>query len=327
MRLSIIVPIYNVEQYIRSCVESIFRQSMEDNEFEVILVNDGTPDNSFGKVEDIISQHKNVSIVEQSNQGLSVARNTGLLYAKGEYVLFLDSDDLLVDNTLPSLLALSEHMPDLIVAGFKKMDNDEIDNFIVPTLDDVVEEVKMGRELFLKDLNPQQCYVWRTLYRKAFLEKNKLMFIPGIYFEDVPFTTECYLRANKCIKTSRTFYIYRQRKDSIVSSINLKKIYDFNTVLARLWEMKCNFDLSNELQAKLMDTIFTTFSISVWYVVHNSYLMAQRKKIVMDLESKVPDLHFTNGFKQIFISCLYRTAPCTYIIIRKLLSSLLFKIT
>ena len=173
MRLSIIVPIYNVEQYIRSCVESIFRQSMEDNEFEVILVNDGTPDNSFGKVEDIISQHKNVSIVEQSNQGLSVARNTGLLYAKGEYVLFLDSDDLLVDNTLPSLLALSEHMPDLIVAGFKKMDNEEIDNFIVPTLDDVVEEVKMGRELFLKDLNPQQCYVWRTLYRKAFLEKNK----------------------------------------------------------------------------------------------------------------------------------------------------------
>lgn len=313
MKLSIIVPVYNVEQYIRSCVESIFRQSMEDNEFEVILVNDGTQDNSFGIVNDIISKHTNITVVEQSNQGLSVARNTGLLYAKGDYVLFLDSDDLLIDNTLPSLLNHSVQKPDLIVAGFKKMDNDEINLFTASFSDDFIVEEKSGEELFLKDLNPRQCYVWRTLYKREFLDDNNLRFISGIYFEDVPFTTECYLKAHKCVRTSLPFYIYRQRNDSIVSTLNIKKILDFNTVLARLWEMKCTFNLSDDQQTKLMDTIFTTFSISIWYVAHNSALMNQRKTIVSDLKSKIPDLRFTNGLKQKLISCFYRMAPCTYI--------------
>lgn len=104
MQLSIVVPVYNVEQYIRSCIESIYRQELDENDFEVILVNDGTQDNSFVIIEDIISNHTNITVIEQRNQGLSVARNTGLQHAKGEYVLFVDSDDLLIESTLKPLL-------------------------------------------------------------------------------------------------------------------------------------------------------------------------------------------------------------------------------
>ena len=321
MKLSIIVPIYNVEQYILECVQSVYRQALTENDFELILVNDGTQDNSFGVIKDIIHQHTNIIVVEQSNQGLSAARNTGLLYAKGDYILFLDSDDLLIDNTIPSLLALSEKMPDLIVAGFKKMNNDEIHNFMAPSQDRIIVEEKSGEELFLRDLNPQQCYVWRTLYKKEFLDNNNLKFIRDIYFEDVPFTTECYLKARRCVKTSQIFYIYRQRVDSIVSTLNIKKIFDFNTVLARLWEMKRISDLSAEQEAKLMDILFVTFSISIWYVSHDNVLLKQRKDIVRDLENKIPDISFTNGLKQKIISCFYRIAPCTYIYIRGFFST------
>ena len=321
MKLSIIVPIYNVEQYILECIQSVYRQALTENDFELILVNDGTQDNSFGVIKDIIHQHTNIIVVEQSNQGLSAARNTGLLYAKGDYILFLDSDDLLIDNTIPSLLALSEKMPDLIVAGFKKMNNDEIHNFMAPSQDRIIVEEKSGEELFLRDLNPQQCYVWRTLYKKEFLDNNNLKFIRDIFFEDVPFTTECYLKARRCVKTSQIFYIYRQRVDSIVSTLNIKKIFDFNTVLARLWEMKRISDLSAEQEAKLMDILFVTFSISIWYVSHDNVLLKQRKDIVRDLENKIPDISFTNGLKQKIISCFYRIAPCTYIYIRGFFST------
>ena len=85
MRLSLIIPVYNVEQYIRPCIESIFKQGLNDDDFEVVLVNDGTLDNSFEQIKDIIESHQNIQVVEQENQGLSVARNTGMKYASGDY--------------------------------------------------------------------------------------------------------------------------------------------------------------------------------------------------------------------------------------------------
>jgi len=319
MKLSIIVPVYNVEQYIRSCVQSIYRQGLSEDDFEVILVNDGTQDNSFDVIGDIIAHHTNIIILEQSNQGLSAARNIGLLKASGQYILFLDSDDLLIDNTLPQLISLTnDHPVDLLIADFVKLNNEEINTFEKAVLPNVLTEQKSASEIFLQSFNPKQCYVWRTIYRKTFLDENNLKFIPGIYFEDVPFTTECLLKAKECLKTTHTFYIYRQRENSIVSSINLKKILDFNTVLAQLWEMYENYPLSLDTRKQLMNTIFETFSVSMWYVSHDSQLLKQRERIVSDLKQKVVNLYFSNGIKQKIISFFYRIAPLSYIKLRSL---------
>ena len=320
MRLSIIVPVYNVEQYIRPCIESVFRQGLDEFDFEVVIVNDGTKDHSMEMIEDIIQQHNNVVVLEQSNQGLSAARNIGLSNASGQYILFLDSDDMLIDNTLSKLLALTDNnLVDLLIAGFVKMNNEEMESFNNNQQKDFLTEKKTASEFFLQDFNPQQCYVWRTIYSKCFLDKNNLRFIQGIYFEDVPFTTECLIKAKDCIKTTLTFYIYRQRGNSIVSSISLNKILDFNTVIAKLWEMYSSCSLPLQVQKQLMNTIFTTFSISVWYISHNSLLLSQRKTIVSDLKTKVPDLCFTNGLKQKMISFFCRYVPCSYIKLRSLL--------
>ena len=125
--LSIIVPVYNVEKYIRSCMESIFRQNMDENVFEVIIVNDGTEDRSMEVIQDIINEHSNITVINQENLSLSVARNNGIAKAKGEYILMPDSDDLLIDDSLSLLLEKAiESKADLVVADFLEMTNEEI---------------------------------------------------------------------------------------------------------------------------------------------------------------------------------------------------------
>ena len=155
--LSIIVPVYNVEKYIRPCFESIFNQGLDDNCFEVIIVNDGTEDNSMEMITDIISQHNNIKVINQENQGLSVARNNGITAATGEYFFMPDSDDLLVYNSLPFLLdqALSSKA-DLVVANFIKMDDEDVNFLQIDTIKQEQATImeKTGKAYLIEDLSP-----------------------------------------------------------------------------------------------------------------------------------------------------------------------------
>ena len=107
------------EAFIRPCVESVYSQGLDDADFEVIFVNDGTPDNSFNTIEDILAQHQNVTIINQENQGLSVARENGMFHASGKYILHIDSDDLLISNRLSSILNIAlESNADMIIYDY-----------------------------------------------------------------------------------------------------------------------------------------------------------------------------------------------------------------
>ena len=299
-------------------MESVFEQHL-DKSFEVILVNDGTKDNSFGVIDDLIKAHGNIIVMEQENQGLSAARNTGLTIASGEYVLFLDSDDLLINDSLSLLLRKAQDSTaDMIVADFIKLTDEQIPGFHPKTVSNVESKEKNGWDYFLNDFNPQECYVWRTLYRRAFLEANHLRFIPGIYFEDVPFTTECYLKAEKCVRFPLLFYIYRQRANSIVSSVNMKKVTDFNIVLEHLQAMKQEYSLPKNVAQKLSDTMFSAFSSAIWYLSHDKRLLARRNEYVKDLKKKDIPLKFTHGMKQRAVSLIYRLMPNIYIKLRAL---------
>jgi len=128
MDISIIVPVYNVEKYVHACLESIYRQHLDEERFEVIIVNDGTKDRSMDVIQDIIKAHTNITVINQENLSLSVARNNGIAAAKGEYILMPDSDDLLIDDSLPPLLDKAlETKADLVVADFLEMTDEEID--------------------------------------------------------------------------------------------------------------------------------------------------------------------------------------------------------
>ena len=264
IKLSIIFPIYNVEQYVRASLESIYKQGLDEEMFEVIIVNDGTKDRSMEMIADIISLHSNITVIEQENQGLSVVRNNGIAVAKGEYIFMPDSDDMVINNSVPFLLNKAlETQADIVVADFLEFSNEEVEKLDVNTIKQTNGRCieKTGEELFLQDLSPYQSYVWRSLFRRQFLIDNKLSFEPGIFYQDVPWIHECYLKAKKCLRTNWLLNIYRRRKGSATYTFTLKKSRDFCITIGKTWKLSRMKGLSPQVMNKLQDDIFTSTSV------------------------------------------------------------------
>lgn len=311
--ISIIVPVYNVEKYIRTCIESIYRQNIDESLFEVIIVNDGTPDRSMEMIEDIISEHPNISVINQENQSLSVARNNGIAKAKGEYILMPDSDDLLVDCSLSLILEVAiQSKADVVVADFLEMTTEEIDNLRFVHQKKWYVEEKSGERLFLEDLNPYQCYVWRALFKRKFLLYNHIKFVPKIRYQDVPFTHECYLKAEKCLRVSRYMNIYRKGHPSATYSFDKNKACDFCIAIAETWKLT-KVEYNPEVYKKLKNDIFTSFSTLCCLISYSFNDCALRFYIMDFLKEQAPDLSFNNDFCQVVSYWLYKKMPHLFI--------------
>lgn len=317
IKLSIIVPVYNVEPYIRPCFESIFNQGLDENDYEVIIVNDGSTDKSMEMVTDIISQHNNITVFNQKNQGLSIARNNGIAAAKGEYILMPDSDDLLIEKSLPSLLDIAlRTKADIVVSDFFKMTNEEIIHNKPIQRTEIITKEKTGEELFLEDLSPYECYVWRSLFRKDFIIENDLKFYPGIRYQDIPFTHECCLKANKCVRTSQFLNIYRRRPGSTTYSFRLFKAPDFSIAIAQTWKLTYLENLSPQLLKKLKNDIYISLTMLIYLISHDNSSFAEKKKVMKFLKELAPEMSFNNGIKQRLYSVLYQKCPMTLVLFR-----------
>ena len=320
-QISFIVPVYNTEMYIRACMESIFRQGLDTNEFEIIVVNDGTQDNSIGVIEDIIKSHSNITVVNQENQGLSMARNNGMKIATGEYIAYVDPDDVLANYSIRPLLEQAAlHQPDLIVAEFVKLEDEAIRCHIEnpTTQTSYCFTVKSGQDLLMEDLNPRQCYVWRTLYRRSFLEKENIHFVPGIFFEDTPFTNECYLKAGKCIKTDLPLYLYRIGHTSVTSRITKKKAMDYSMAIAKTWDLTKIPGLPFNIKERLIDNVYAAFSVLIYAITREIESFSERMQIVEYLKQQAPDLSFSHGCKQKGVTLVYKNCPRTYLYLKHL---------
>lgn len=314
-QLSIIVPVYNVEKYIRACFESLFKQGLDDSYFEVIIVNDGTKDNSMKMIDDITRQHNNIIIINQDNQGLSVARNNGIAIAKGEYILMPDSDDFLVNySLLPLLHKALETKADIVVADFLTIENEDMPNLTEVVQREFSVQEKTGQQLFIEDLNPYQCYVWRTLYRREFLTANHLRFIKGINYQDVPFTHECYLKAQRCLKTSWILYVYRKnRPEAATTQFTVKKSRSYCIAMAATWNLKQTMKLSPTASYKLEADVYTSFSMMIYHTICKLNKREDRHKVIDTLKSEAPQLKFTQGLRQKMTSIMLRYFPYLYI--------------
>ena len=319
LKLSIIVPVCNVEKYIRACMESIFKQGLDEDIFEVIIVNDGTQDRSMEVIEDIIAQHKNITAINQENQGISMARNNGMAIARGEYLLMPDPDDLLIENSVKPLLEKAlETKADMVIADFLGVEDTFIDQRYktIQQESSLVFKEKKGKELFLDDLVSNECYVWRTIYRRDFLISNNISFYPGITFQDIPFTHKCYLKSIKSFKTHWLLYVYRIRQDSVSSSgtFCLEKAHDFCIAIAQTWDLKNGNNLDSSVIIKLNNDIYHSFQNLLSRTIFGIDAYKDKIQVIKLLRSTIPDLRFNNGIKQKIHTLLFRTSPHLYII-------------
>ena len=316
MDLSIIVPVYNVEKYIRPCIESIFKQGLDDVDFELIIVNDGTEDRSMEMISDIIQQHKNITVIHQENQGLSVARNNAIATAKGEYILMPDSDDILIENSLNPLLKKAlETKVDLAIADFFSMTDKEIDNFYKDEFKQPEIQFKeyTGEQIFLDVLNPRQCYVWRTLYRREFLVKEDLISYPGIRYQDIPFTHECYLKANNCIHTNIRLIIYRRWPGSSTNAYKFDNSKHFITAIALTWRLRQIEGLSSDILYKLEENVYISFRTMIYHTLHGIKEKNDRYALMDYINFQAPDLNFNHSIQQRLISIMIKRMPHFFI--------------
>ena len=176
MKLSIIVPVYNVERYIVKCVKSLLHQNFDD--YEIIVVDDGTQDKSIEVLQEAVCDSR-ITIIHQSNAGLSAARNTGITHSKGEYLWFVDSDDWIAENCLSDIIGC---LTGCDVLYFNSHYNVAESGTIVAKLN--YKETN-GRFLSMRDV----CYpVQYYIYRRTFLVENSLRFEVGVLHEDTLFT-------------------------------------------------------------------------------------------------------------------------------------------
>lgn len=272
---SVIIPVYNAEKYLDSSIESVLNQSSE-SAFEVILVNDGSRDGSAAICDRYAQRDARFLVIHQENQGVSAARNAGIAAAKGQYVLFLDSDDLWDRKLLEHVDGYISEQPDMIRFGYNSFSEKGIKQTILPAF---AANGELG------DLHFQQhqeqgvmpiAACWSAAFRRSFLQENRISFPLGIgYGEDFFFTMHCLKQAQTVSAVCEPLYLYRENELSVTHRPTAKRIRELLAASSGVYRLNpC---------ALLADT----YCMDIWSIAD---LQREDAKQVEDLLEKNRDI-------------------------------------
>lgn len=240
MKFSIIIPVYNVELYLKDCLESILAQSYDD--YEIICINDASTDHSLEILYDYAMRSKKIKLINNPvNSGLSFSRNCGIRSALGEYILFVDSDDMMCPGALKTLSDETGRVEtDIIYFNMKIKNEGQWAKAQAKQLriQCKYDGIYTGQELFVKLYQNKQIIVeaWRQLLSKKFIDDNQLYFYEGILHEDSLFSLVCAMKAQKVLYINQELYIYRRRDGSIMSRMNVHRMESCFIVFMELWK-------------------------------------------------------------------------------------------
>lgn len=228
-KTTIIIPVYNTEQYLYQCLNSVITQTLR--EIEIIIVNDASTDNSFKIIKEFQEIDLRIKVITfKVNKGLSIARNTAIDLAKGKYIFFLDSDDWLEPYALETVYNKAiKTNAEIVMFGFENHYNiNENTRQVTSVLPSYKEDDPNFFKYFLVQRKGFTATAWTYLYSKKLLVDNAIYFTEGIYFEDVPFTMQVFYYTQKVsVVNNLHLYNYRvMRENSITKSLNKKKIED-----------------------------------------------------------------------------------------------------
>ncbi len=284
MQFSIIIPVYNVEPYICQCVDSILNQSFLD--FELILVDDGSPDLCPAICDQYAEKDSRVIVVHQRNGGLSDARNAGLKIANGKYVVFIDADDFWDgDECLSSIYAASENEPDVILFWPKKLFNESgIFSCDGKSFQCINAPWDCPGELLLQLIQHElfRCSAWARSVKRSLLIDNEIYFMKGLLSEDIPWYMQIILHAKRYAYVDQDFYVYRQREGSITKSFALKNLCDFIYVIRNCVERVQRQEILHDLKIVSLSYLAKEYSqlLLVYAQINDSNKSKYKKEII-----------------------------------------------
>lgn len=319
MKLSIVVPVYNVEQYVRKCILSIINQDDElFKTFEVIIVNDGSKDKSVEQIQNLVDKYDNISLINQENMSLSVARNNGMAAAKGDYVWFIDSDDWISSDAVKYVMPHLDGKNDIVTINYTVVKEDG--EFPVSTL--YSEPLTFSGRVSFRQHCEFATMAQRGIYRMKFMTDNHLAFMPGVYNQDDELCLRAsYLAEQVTFLPKPIYYFLRTTGDkhkSIMNNIKPKLGYDYLTVSKSL------MDFSEEC-IKEKD-IFKSFQQHIAVLINMGLRAiskcpedAQKEYIEMYREFGLKRCYYRAGGKYLVEGILFSLFPKKMIQIYKML--------
>lgn len=335
-KLSIIVPVYKVEWYLRKCVDSLLNQDIGN--YEIILVDDGGTDgcpaicDEYAKHQTSNIKHCTpaIRVIHQSNAGLSAARNAGIKAAKGEYIMFVDSDDYIEPNVLGGLIEQMER-EDLDVLRYRlqyvKIVNSEYEVFSPyksdPFRGNDYSEIPTDGVTFLNERMNTQCYAWQFIVSKDLLSNSEqvignsgdCLFTPGIYFEDTDWMPRMLVRAKRVASTETVVYNYLMREGSITNAVNRskqQKVLDDKMRLAgelqrQAAELAAQGKESRWFKRMIADTVISIIGIlSVeFYPERKAYLTQLQQMKVYPIQSPLLKARMINLSPRLAVEVLH----------------------
>lgn len=309
-KISVIIPCYNVEQYVRQCVDSVCNQTMQD--IEIICVDDGSTDGTSEILAQYALKDARIIIVSQENGGLSAARNAGLNIACGEYVAFLDSDDFIASDYYGSMYDRAKtYDADLVIGndifywddmgmsfGFTHYQNFRPKSY--KSISNPTDKYTMLTA----------CAVWNKLYRRKFIADNKLCFYDGKHIEDMPFTFMSVALSKKIAFQPFAFLFYRQRPGSIMSNPanRMRNAVDMLSNLQRVYfelnENKHISDSDKEYYSRVLLEMIVREFFNYYSGLHSKTDKQHFMQLLCDFVNDLPLNMFINPFHRLFIKII-----------------------
>ncbi|MBU2673993.1 glycosyltransferase [Hafnia paralvei] len=302
IKISIIIPCYNVGLYVESCLQSILKQ--EDERVEIIIVNDGSTDQTKNIINNLASKYsKNITILHQENAGLSVARNVGLEIAKGDYLALLDGDDVVEPNYIEDVLRVIElYSPDIIEIDAYRFSSQSRESFKLCSFE---KEKRIHSVLELEPVfNLSKWFAWGRIYSRNIIKGE--IFEQGKRYEDIMFTPFLYLKAKRIYSINKPLLGYRYNPNSITKKIKKSDIED---IIYAIEKFSRQHDSANDENIKYLLIVarvrlfsylkFISNNINGYYY-SDSNIRILSKKILEDYHAIKNNLNVKINWKSLF---------------------------
>ena len=324
MLVSIIIPIYNVEEFIEDCLESVYQQTY--NNIEVILINDCTQDNSMHIAKSIALKYKDkyptTILNHDHNKGISEARNSGIKVAKGDYLYFIDSDDAIISTAIATLMNITSLANNVEIIEGEYLTGTTCDW-------DTINNNYITHEIFLKDkaktlFLTKETVAWNILIKRSFIQKNSIAFVPDIILEDKAFRHSIVKELTSYATITAITYFYRKNNNSI-THILTKKHFSSLIQILQMNEYSLRNNTYNIKNILIND--FCTFSFNYWSYFwrnssfHHSFYKEYSSIIRLFCKNQFKNLNFYNilllspaflpyYFAKYFVKIIWKVRDC-----------------